>query len=198
MDIIESDQEELDQDDEIQNEFRKRPYRGGNQENIKFKKLDIGIKLYQPKQVNHLSSQITEVNHKTEVNAHQIEGNANKIEKLKEDNEKKIEKLKEDNANEIKNLKEEMLLKMTKYQEELRKIQVENNDLKAEKENMKGRISTLEDRGLCKTCFTEQIDCWLMPCQHWVLCLGCYHSLTDKKCPFCRKDLECVAPFYGR
>ncbi|CAL4147979.1 unnamed protein product, partial [Meganyctiphanes norvegica] len=91
-------------------------------------------------------------------------------------------------TNEIENLRQEV-------QQEIGNLRVANES----------RLSALEDRGICRVCFTEPIDCLITPCYHWVICIQCYRQLpnvgSDQNprwiCPICGQDIESGWPFYG-
>jgi len=46
----------------------------------------------------------------------------------------------------------------------------------------------------CKICFDNEINCLLLPCAHFVICLQC--TKTVNECPVCRKKFTAVQKFF--
>ena len=52
----------------------------------------------------------------------------------------------------------------------------------------------IADRDLCKLCCSGEIDCVIVPCGHYCLCLTCGLGLTT--CPFCRRGIDRLQPIF--
>ncbi|CAL4139959.1 unnamed protein product, partial [Meganyctiphanes norvegica] len=201
LEILKPNQEEPNEDAEIQNQYSNRPNKEENQGHTKFRKLCIEEKSDKSNQIDKLASQITDNHQRSEVNANKIEKLQEDIQQVKVDNvhlkaenENKIEKMKE----EIQRVKADNYNLKVESKNKIEKMQEEIDNLKAERENLKERLTNLEDRGLCIGCYGDRVNCWLIPCHHWVLCLTCYrYRLQDRKCPVCRQDIQSAVPFYG-
>ncbi|CAL4105148.1 unnamed protein product [Meganyctiphanes norvegica] len=177
----------IEQDDgaDFVTEFDKRPSTSGcgikrsadgNQEAKKCRKLVEEGNLYQSKEINILALQMKEANHNTE--------------KLKEE----IENLKKESRKNTEKLKEEIDI----LKKDSRKQKADYKNLETKCEVLEAKITTVEDAELCRICYTERKNCWLIPCRHWILCKGCYQLLQDNKFPECRQDLQGAVEFFGR
>ena len=54
-------------------------------------------------------------------------------------------------------------------------------------------ISVGSDRDLCKVCFTNEINCILLPCEHFAVCKDC--GLKLDYCPFDREIIKKIQSF---
>ena len=53
----------------------------------------------------------------------------------------------------------------------------------------------------CKICYSNEMDCVLMPCKCFLFCFVCGSELKIKVCPLCRQPFdECVKVYndYGK
>ena len=62
------------------------------------------------------------------------------------------------------------------------------NTAEKEKHNLKCLYDYEKEKYICNICFTEQKDCILEPCRHFVGCKQCCYK--SDKCPVCRQKIE--------
>lgn len=54
----------------------------------------------------------------------------------------------------------------------------------------------IDENQLCKICMEREIDCVLLECGHYFVCVTCGRKLAD--CPICRQNVtRCVRTFKG-
>jgi hypothetical protein len=53
-----------------------------------------------------------------------------------------------------------------------------------------------EDSDLCKCCYANPIDCVLLPCGHFAICIACSKLLPMNLCPLCREVILEAKPIF--
>ena len=74
------------------------------------------------------------------------------------------------------------------------KIPVSVNSTSTSSSSSSSSSSSIADRDLCKLCCSVEIDCVIIPCGHYCLCLTCGLGLTA--CPFCRRGIDRLQPMF--
>ena len=56
-----------------------------------------------------------------------------------------------------------------------------------------------ESQGTCTICYSEPIDCVLVPCGHLCCCYDCALIVddSDNRCPICRQDIAIIQKIYS-
>jgi hypothetical protein len=69
-------------------------------------------------------------------------------------------------------------------------------DIKEEKNIQEIKIQKeIFRRDVCIACLDIIPEIISFPCRHSTLCINCYKTLTVKKCPECRKEIEKILPY---
>ena len=72
--------------------------------------------------------------------------------------------------------------------QKIAQLQTSSVDLEEDLERYKAFL-------LCQICFSNDADVVLVSCGH-MLCRHCESNLRNTNCPFCRKHIEKLVPFY--
>lgn len=85
---------------------------------------------------------------------------------------------------------------------DLDKVNIKNLSL-YELKVMQGKLSRLNsiihdkifEQESCKICFSNELNCILLPCNHRCCCIDCSKNINNK-CPVCRKDIVSIQKIY--
>jgi len=89
-------------------------------------------------------------------------------------------------------------VKKEKYQNKAACVTTTTNQTSTKKNNnvvdLDNDSNELTPENECKICFTNEIDCLLLPCAHFVICSKC--TKTVNECPVCRTKFVSVQKFF--
>lgn len=66
--------------------------------------------------------------------------------------------------------------------------------LKSDKNNIYKSLNCINDKTLCKVCFTKPLEILFLPCKHLSTCMDC--TMAVQYCPICRKKPQYIMNIY--